>query len=1265
MNLKTTIALLILGAGCAALFWKGPSLAPMLGLGPEPVAVSKEGAEPAILSAPVDQISRVEIEVPGQRPLVLKSPAAGQPLELPGDWPIRRYEVDELLATLRDLKSRYFPIPVDDKTDLSQYGLASDQKPVTVKITSKDGTQVLRFGEEPAKAGVTPFTRATFVRADGKNEIVRLGPNVLPVLRRNEELYRRRQLFPEAIRARVAQKQPPRFPGMDEPPPSSPTTFLLSNAATSIALDTPSGRIALQRVAPLPQPEVVTVEKPEEPKFPFPKKKEATPEQESEPAIQPAKLAQSWLLSAPIRDRAEPDKLRAILTGIPSLWVEKFVDSPQGPDYFYGLGSTPALVPQIFTLLGGSIPAGIGENPLRNILNLAALPEAKSPVARITVGFGEKPNEKTRTLQIGRVSRTSGSDEFRFAKLEDNPLVFELRTDKLNDLQISFAKPSFGPSNSVDELRDPNVVRFDDKGVTGIEIISHAGKDERRILMEKVGDEWKLMQPFQEAADKAEITELLKLLKDMEARSGSIIDPGASDTARLAVMGGMAHLDPIRFLGLEPDKVKKITLTFDPKANRPPATILVGRRDSTSGKRAVMVEGWTRISVVDDRGDADKVSRFDRQPSAYRTLKLFDPLKSKINEVVVQRGAIAGRAADTFTIRQVEPKEGELTLGGEWTITAPFKAAADRIAASQLVGQLNALDNLKYVYDPKTDDHLVSADQWPRFLLGLGALASAFDPTGEAFFGLDKPLLTITLKFSEPKGAADVVIEVGRARTPTEHYARLKGTTALFTVSDQLVKNADHKPEELVDRTLIQFAGKPEVQAIRRSMNGQELEISQNNSALWDIVKPMVAKADQTMIEDLANELTHLRAARIEAVSPSDLKKYGLDPPTAVLSIEALEKNKLVERVVQIGAPVDPMKPDGERFVKAQGSTMVAVMAAPLASKLVAAPQKFRDLTLGPGFVTADKIVIERGDRKATFVKGAGGWRMKEPIDAEAEDEALRDVHDMLARLRAEEFVEDKPKDLAKYGLDKPAHWRVYYGDKEVLHLLVGNREKIGPPDKQTEGYRVYAKLDKGDAVVLLDMPLTTRLSAEFRRRIIWEGVDDKDVTEIAIKATDTKDSFTLVKGKAPAGWSDPAKPDDKLDAELVNNLVFTVGNLKVDRYIVDRGVTDLKPYGLDKARTLTITTLDGKKHSLLLGGLFEGKKLYAKLDDPARSDVFLLSENYTRVLNRPRSEYSVKKEEPKKEEPKKEEPKKENKKEPDPKKESKKDEPKKEPEKK
>ena len=39
----------------------------------------------------------------------------------------------------------------------------------------------------------------------------------------------------------------------------------------------------------------------------------------------------------------------------------------------------------------------------------------------------------------------------------------------------------------------------------------------------------------------------------------------------------------------------------------------------------------------------------------------------------------------------------------------------------------------------------------------------------------------------------------------------------MFVVSDKAVKAADRKAEDLVDRTLVQFASKPDIQTIRRS----------------------------------------------------------------------------------------------------------------------------------------------------------------------------------------------------------------------------------------------------------------------------------------------------------------------------------------------------------------------------------------------------------------------------------------------------------------
>ena len=105
--------------------------------------------------------------------------------------------------------------------------------------------------------------------------------------------------------------------------------------------------------------------------------------------------------------------------------------------------------------------------------------------------------------------------------------------------------------------------------------------------------------------------------------------------------------------------------------------------------------------------------------------------------------------------------------------------------------------------------------------------------------------------------------------------------------------------------------------------------------------------------------------------------------------------------------------------------------------------------------------------RTSRSSRSAGNWKLNEPLDADAEDEALRELHDTLARLRAEEIVAEKPGDLKPYGLDKPDRWRVFNGDKEVLSLLVGSREKIGDAGKEKDGFRAYAKLEKGDLVVL------------------------------------------------------------------------------------------------------------------------------------------------------------------------------------------------------
>jgi hypothetical protein len=236
----------------------------------------------------------------------------------------------------------------------------------------------------------------------------------------------------------------------------------------------------------------------------------------------------------------------------------------------------------------------------------------------------------------------------------------------------------------------------------------------------------------------------------------------------------------------------------------------------------------------------------------------------------------------------------------------------------------------------------------------------------------------------------------------------------------------------------------------------------------------------------------------------------------------------------------------------------------------------------------------------------------------------------MLASLKAEELVEDNPKDLAKYGLDKPIHWRAFNGDREVLHLLVGAKEKIGP-DKKSDGFRAYAMLPKGTTVALLDPLLTTMLLAEYRKRAAWDPTPGEKIKEIAIKAPEEKDSFTLVRG--PLGWTDPAKPMERLNNQIATDLVQTLAALKAERFVVDKDA-DLAKFGLDKPTVITVTAEDGKKRSILIGSLQDGKRSYAKLDDPKNAAVFTLNEFDSAAIARKREAYDLGKKEPKNPEP-------------------------------
>src|SRR5437868_4182966 len=107
MNLKTTLLLLLLAAA-GGVFWLA-----LVSLRPK--AVPSETLDVLHNRLAPDQLSRIEIRR-GDHHVVLERGAGGE-WALPGNWPARRPEVEQLVNLIGGLRSRFAPFPLTGDAD--------------------------------------------------------------------------------------------------------------------------------------------------------------------------------------------------------------------------------------------------------------------------------------------------------------------------------------------------------------------------------------------------------------------------------------------------------------------------------------------------------------------------------------------------------------------------------------------------------------------------------------------------------------------------------------------------------------------------------------------------------------------------------------------------------------------------------------------------------------------------------------------------------------------------------------------------------------------------------------------------------------------------------------------------------------------------------------------------------------------------------------------------------------------------------------------
>lgn len=1105
MRWLVTLLLAALVAAGAAFLIAGDRVRALV-VPPPPVVAGQTVALLGELTA-APELTAVTVAVPGQPPLALTRAADGAWTQ-PGDWPLRDAEVATLVNTLAGLKTRFAPVGLAD-SKLAEFGLSSGDNPVGVTVSARTGEGLTRevkltVGRASAASG---FDRPSFIRVGTEPEVVRVGPDVYPVFSRPAETYRRRQLVPDIARLKLASD--PGAAGRSGVPGDTveriafevrtPRVLVAEGTSPPAAVPIAQPNVSLVRVGPNPAPK-------RDPDRPT-----------AEPAVSAEQLAAAWAVEGtgprPFRDRPDPAKLRAALAAVPDLWVESFVAADRSDPAVTGLDK-PDRVVTVNRAGRRPLVVEIG-NVARKIEREGDAPPRGLP------GQPPPPPEKI-------------VEEYRYAKLADNPQVFEIRADKF---AAAFADAA--------SYRDLRAVRIEPAEVVAV-TLTPRGKPPVKLTKlrgdrdaaneDDRADRW---QVDGRPADPAKASELVDKLAGLKAADAQALTDAPTP-------------EQLKTLGLDsPAVVVEVrseprAIPGEPAPTGGGATIMLTLGTANDKKQLPVRAGADgRVTAV----DAAVLGLAERPAFAYRGRRLFDAPGLTVTAVDV-----APKDGPRFALIAA-PRKAPLT-GTDWNLTVPAALGAAADKAGALADALAKAEVAEYVDDAPAADKLA----------------------GE--YGLAVPRFTVRLTLT---GLGDKVLQVGAARAgKPEVFARLADAPGVFALPQTVVEPLAAGPLALLSPEVWAVPGRVTAVEVRRGAEAYTLAKSPTG---WAVRGPFDAPVPAGTADKLVGLLDTVRAVRVESLAAGDPAKYGLAAPRLTLTLSLTD-----------GTPAGPVKllvgndAPGGVFARAEGPGLTpAVFVVPAELVALADKPAFDRvdrvlLALDPAKVDAIAVTAADPAGSVTLTRADGKWTAAAPgfpVDAPAAD-ALAAAASKPAVVGLAGY--GSTVDWAKFGLDKPAATVAVTlattpPEAPRVHTL-----KLGG---SAPGGGRYLRVDDGSAVGVLTAPA----AAPFLRG----RTDYVDKTLLtfdpaaltAVKRTRGKDVLELA--KTGDAWEVTKPTKRKADRPAVEELADQLGQLRAER-VAAYDPKDLAPFGLKEPAAVLTLSAGGDK-VLRLGAPADAKQ--------------------------------------------------------------------------
>jgi hypothetical protein len=439
---------------------------------------------------------------------------------------------------------------------------------------------------------------------------------------------------------------------------------------------------------------------------------------------------------------------------------------------------------------------------------------------------------------------------------------------------------------------------------------------------------------------------------------------------------------------------------------------------------------------------------------------LLDSFQQLRQQQQAERARLFHFAPDTIArieIRQQKDSQPEVILlertpegekGSRWRIRQPIQSAALDFPVEQLLNTFSRLT--------------------PQLTLE--------EANDLAAFGLDQPRQQIALF---PKAGEPYRLAIGNDNFDgSGFYAQPEGGKVVLLASSQ---KGSLLPSLLAlrDKTLLSF-DRAAVKSLQVQLAEAEVVRLQRQEETWQIVEPRVLPADDLNVDRLLSTLSRLQAVEFPAETKTELASYGLEQPSAQLTVE-LKDGKTLS--VALGS-----EKEGQVYVITSEHPAVATLLTSTADILRADLEELRDhrlARLNPNQV--GQVTLELLEERVTLnplpqEKGSLEVRWENP-ERPGQVVNLSSLFASLNAARAKEFVPatdpDAQKALAAPDLTldiapKPET------EQEPLTLSLSSA-----------GLRAYARSSRQPDIAVLDLSTFNSIETEVKRLLEEKGAEE------------------------------------------------------------------------------------------------------------------------------------------------------------------------------